>query len=39
MELAGKFRYNINGYIDGKNSYITYIKGIDRKALEWAETR
>lgn len=35
-ELAIKFRYNIEGYCDGKN---TYIKEIDKKAYEWSKIR
>ncbi|WMJ81656.1 GrpB family protein [Clostridium sp. MB40-C1] len=33
-ELAIKFRYDIDGYCDGKDAFI---KDIDRKAYEWSK--
>lgn len=35
-ELAKKFRYDNEGYCNGKNAFI---KNIDKKAAEWAKTR
>ena len=36
MELAERFRHNVGGYVEGKDSYI---KEIDKRALEWAGAR
>ncbi|WBW96973.1 GrpB family protein [Oceanirhabdus sp. W0125-5] len=35
-ELSIKFRYDNNGYCEGKNAFINKI---DKKAKEWSETR
>lgn len=35
-QLAVKFRYDIEGYCNGKDAFI---KDIDKKAAEWAKTR
>lgn len=35
-QLAERFKYDIEGYCDGKDAFI---KEIDRKALEWAADR
>lgn len=35
-ELAKKFRYDIEGYCNGKDAFI---KGIDKKAYEWAKLK
>jgi GrpB-like predicted nucleotidyltransferase (UPF0157 family) len=35
-DLAVKFRYDIDGYCEGKDAFI---KDIDRKAKEWIKRR